>query len=164
MRQKAGGVRQEAASELNHCVLSLNRLNLPAAWRSGLEGFCTALQQRIQPECVILVGSAAAGTYYAGSDLDVLVIASALPVEFLARLAVLAELRPPGLPLETVGYTPDEFRRMLREGHVTALEAYDKGLPLLGEAWFRQEREAFLALRARGLRREKGAWVLPPGV
>ncbi|MDI6871699.1 MAG: nucleotidyltransferase domain-containing protein [Bacillota bacterium] len=136
--------------------------NLPAAWRSGLADFCLAVQQKLEPECVILVGSAADGTYCEGSDLDLLVIGSALPADFFSRLEVLARLRPPGVPLEVMGYTPDEFRRMLREGHVTALEAYHKGVPLLGEAWFEQEREEFLALKSRGLRRVRGAWLLPP--
>ncbi len=136
-------------------------LNLPAAWRSGLESFCRAVQRELRPECLILTGSAAEGTYCEASDLDLLVIASGLPADFFSRLEALARLRPAGVPLEAVGYTPDEFRRMLREGHVTALEAYDKGIPLLGEVWFGREREEFLALKSRGLRRVRAAWLLP---
>lgn len=73
-------------------------LNLPAAWRSGLEDFCLAIQQELRPECVILVGSVAEGTYCEGSDLDLLVIGSALPADFFSRLEGLARLRPPGVP------------------------------------------------------------------
>jgi hypothetical protein len=134
---------------------------LPAAWRNGLTEFCLTVQQRLEPECVLLVGSVADGTYCAGSDLDLLVIGSALPADFFERLAALAALRPPGVPLEVLGYTPEEFQQMLQEGHVTALEAYHKGVPLLGEAWFAREREAFLALQSRGLRRVQGGWILP---
>ncbi|MGE5508906.1 MAG: nucleotidyltransferase domain-containing protein [Chitinophagales bacterium] len=141
------------------------RISWPAglspAWREGLEAFCQAVQDRLAPDCVILAGSVADGTYCEASDLDLVVIASDLPSDFFRRLALLAELRSAGVPLEAIGYTPEEFRRMLREGHVTALEAYHKGLPLLGEDWFETERRSFLALMGRGLRRVKGAWILP---
>lgn len=103
------------------------------------------------------------GHYTKASDIDVIVISSRFEEDFFARLRRLAELRPTGIPLETLGYTPVEFRRMLSEGHVTALEAYHKGVPLLGSAWFHKEREAFVDLQSQGLRRSGRSWVLPPG-
>ncbi|MGE5623441.1 MAG: nucleotidyltransferase domain-containing protein [Methanocella sp.] len=132
-------------------------------WQAGIGAFCEAARREFSPECVILVGSVAEGTYTKASDIDVIVISGRFEEDFLARLRRLAELRPTGIPLEPLGYTPDEFRRMLSEGHVTALEAYYKGVPLLGSAWFHKEREAFVDLQSQGLRRSGRSWTLPPG-
>ena len=50
--------------------------------------------------------------------------------------------------IQVIGYTPDEFAAMLAKAHLTALEAVDHGILLVGGAWFAQQRERLAAIEA----------------
>ena len=60
--------------------------------------------------------------------------------------------------IQVIGYTPDEFAAMLARAHLTALEAVDHGIVLVGGAWFAQQRERLAALKREGWRRTPRGW------
>lgn len=71
----------------------------------------------MEPHAVIIFGSFARGDVNEGSDVDIMVVAD-FKEAFLDRIKLLLDINDEvGLPLEPVGYTPEEFRRMLREGN-----------------------------------------------
>lgn len=75
------------------------------------------LVERLQPRAVVLFGSFARGDVHEGSDLDLLVVAD-FREPFLERIGLLLELGADlGLPLEPVGYRPDEVEAMWRQGN-----------------------------------------------
>jgi hypothetical protein len=70
-------------------------------------------------------GSFAKGDINEGSDVDIVVVAD-FEQGFLDMIKVLLDLNV-GLPLEPVGYTPEEFTRMQMEGNPFILELLEKG-------------------------------------
>lgn len=72
--------------------------------------------REINPHCVILFGSFASRDISEASDVDLLVVAD-FTEGFLDRISTLLKLNEFGLPLEPVGYTPQEFKRMREEGN-----------------------------------------------
>ena len=97
-----------------------------------IEKYKEAVVKRLSPEAVILFGSFARGDINEGSDVDIAVIAD-FEEPFLDRIKLLLELNEGiGLPLEPIGYTPEEFQRMLREGNRFALEIAERGRLLYG--------------------------------
>ncbi|HCC32711.1 MAG TPA: hypothetical protein DEQ28_02235 [Clostridiales bacterium] len=65
--------------------------------------------------------------------MDIVVIAD-FEAPFLERIGILLELNDGiGLPLEPLGYTREEFRRMREEGNVFLQEVLDTGLVLHGK-------------------------------
>lgn len=80
----------------------------------------------LSPRCVILFGSFATGDINEGSDVDVLVVAD-FKKGFLDRIRKLMDLNTFGIPLEPVGYTPEEFEEMKRSGNPFILEVLCRG-------------------------------------
>lgn len=70
-------------------------------------------------------GSAARGDHHAGSDIDVLVVATGLPDHPIDRLRTLAPL--PGR-VEAVVWTPEEFAAAQRRGDQIAIEVAAVGV------------------------------------
>jgi hypothetical protein len=81
---------------------------------------------RLNPHLVLLFGSFASGEINEGSDVDILVVAD-FKQDFLDRISILMDLNEFGLPLEPVGYTPEEFEQMKDGGNPFILEVLDKG-------------------------------------
>jgi predicted nucleotidyltransferase len=89
--------------------------------------------QRLRPRCVLLFGSFARGDVHEGSDVDVLVVAD-FAVSFLDRIRLLLDLNDGiGLPLEPVGYTPEEFQHMRETGNRFVQEVLETGRVLYGD-------------------------------
>ena len=65
--------------------------------------------------------------------------------------------------IQVIGYTPDEFAAMLAKTHLTALEAVDHGIVLVGGAWFERQRERLAALKRAGWRRTPRGWYRDTG-
>jgi len=84
----------------------------------GINHYCAEIISRLrpQPRAVILFGSFAKDDINEGSDIDILVI-SDFSENFLDRIKTLLELNRFKLPIEPIGYTPSELRRMRREGN-----------------------------------------------
>lgn len=90
-----------------------------------------------------------------------MVIADFPPGRFLDRCGLLAALNDTPAPIQALGYTPAEFRRMLDERSVTALDAVAQGIPLYGEEFFAGLREWLREQQAAGLVRERSGWRWP---
>lgn len=87
--------------------------------------------EETDPECVILFGSFASMDINEGSDVDLVVVAD-FEEGFLERIGHLLRLNRFGLPLEPVGYTPAEFKRMRAEGN-SFIEQVLRGVVLHGK-------------------------------
>lgn len=75
-------------------------------------------------------GSVARGDFNVWSDVDVLVVADALPERWLDRLAVLAERAPPGV--SALGWTPDEWAQEVARRNPIATEVLGHGVVVSG--------------------------------
>lgn len=88
--------------------------------------------ERLRPHCVILFGSFARNDVHEGSDVDLVVVAD-FQEPFLDRIRLLMDLNDGiGLPLEAVGYTPEEFRQMREAGNRFVQEVLETGRVLYG--------------------------------
>ncbi|MBT9145413.1 MAG: hypothetical protein DDT42_01284 [candidate division WS2 bacterium] len=97
-----------------------------------IERYKELLAKKLKPKAVILFGSFARGDINEGSDVDILVIAD-FKEGFLDRIKLLLDMNDElKLPLEPVGYTPQEFRRMRKEGNRFIQEVLDSGKVLHG--------------------------------
>lgn len=89
--------------------------------------------EKLRPSAIILFGSFARGDINEGSDVDIAVLAD-FKEPFLDRIKGLMDLNDDlGLPLEPVGYTPDEFKKMVDEANPFILEIRDKGKVIYGK-------------------------------
>jgi predicted nucleotidyltransferase len=136
-------------------------LALPEHFSVPLASYSARLIENLAPQCIILYGSLARGTYTNTSDIDLIVVSQHLPESFLDRLASLQELNDTRRSIDAFGYTPEEFQRMLGQGRVTALDAVADGVPLYGSSYFGQLREVFEEMVQHGLHRSICTWVLP---
>lgn len=78
---------------------------------------------------------------------------------FLDRVKLLMELNDTGLPIEPLGYTPDEMESMMVALNATILEAIEEGTPLLGKDYFQRFKEELAITKAKGLRRTESGWA-----
>ncbi len=131
-------------------------------YRKEIDDYCQRVIEAIHPECVILYGSMARGNAHDQSDIDIIVIGGDLPENFFQRLYALNRLRSGKAPIEAVGYSREEWEKMIGGCHLTALEALEWGEPLYGEALFREWRSWLDDLKRRGLKRGEESWTLPP--
>jgi predicted nucleotidyltransferase len=81
-----------------------------------IERYCQDIVSKLNPHAIILFGSFATGDINEGSDIDILVVAD-FEVNFLDRIKLLINLNRSGLPIEPIGYTPEEFDRMKGAGN-----------------------------------------------
>jgi uncharacterized protein len=92
--------------------------------------YAAAVSARLPVRSVVLAGSVARGDFNLWSDIDVLVVAGALPARLPERLALLGEDAPGGV--QVVGFTPDEVRVAARRGNRLVLDAAAHGILLAG--------------------------------
>ncbi len=110
-------------------MLKLCRVNLERSKEvlEKIEKYKNRVVKELAPQAVILFGSFAKGDINEGSDVDIMVIAN-FKETFLDRIKLLLELGDKlKLPLEPVGYTPEEFERMREERNRFILEVLKKG-------------------------------------
>lgn len=124
--------------------------------------FAVKIADIYRPDCIILFGSVARGEQTLSSDIDLLVIGGDLPENQRERFRTLMELRPRFAPIQVQSFTRDEWNQMRSERHVTVLESLHDGIPLHGQALFKQWRRQFKRWQQHGLRRDTCAWILPP--
>ena len=118
--------------------------------------------EAIKPDCIILYGSVARNQNGLDSDIDILVIGGNLELNWFERLIQLSSLINDNGPIEAIGYTRAEWEHMMKDKHVTVLEALNDGIPLHGEDVFAQWRTEFEHWQALGLRQIPACWILPP--
>jgi len=93
----------------------------------SIEKYKDRVVREFNPVAVILFGSFARGDINAGSDIDIAVVAN-FKEAFLDRIKLLLDLNDEfKLPLEPVGYTPEEFQRMRKERNPFIQEVLETG-------------------------------------
>lgn len=135
---------------------------LPSKWTEPVQRFLSRFDRLFGLHCAVLYGSVATGDYRADSDVDLIVVSSGVPADFLQRLKAISDLYEPGDLIEALAYTPQEFHQMIEDMHVTALDATTQGIPLVNPAGFEEFRSHTAVLQSKGLRRDRYAWVMHP--
>ncbi|MDQ2728254.1 MAG: nucleotidyltransferase domain-containing protein [Actinomycetota bacterium] len=79
---------------------------------------------------VVVFGSVARGDFNAWSDVDVLVVADALPRRWLDRLARLVDRASPGI--SALAWSPAEMAREVARGNPIAVEVMTLGVVVRG--------------------------------
>ncbi len=79
--------------------------------RQELERFTDVVTQHMQPECIILFGSLAAGQVDEWSDLDLVAVA-ATDLPFYERIKRILHLVRPKAGMDILVYSPDEWQEM----------------------------------------------------
>jgi len=82
--------------------------------------------RKLSPDLIILFGSFATGDINEGSDIDILVVAD-FKEDFLDRIRTLMDLNTFKIPVEPVGYTPEEFNEMKNRKNPFIMEVLEKG-------------------------------------
>lgn len=99
------------------------RLELAQSW-------VERLARRLDVTAAVVFGSTLRGDFNKWSDIDVLVITPALPVEARERLELLMADAPLGV--QPVGWTPEEYARRRARGDPIARECEGAGHVLWG--------------------------------
>lgn len=87
------------------------------------------LAERVPVRQAAVVGSVARGDFNVWSDVDVVIVADALPERVLDRLDLLMEGRPPRV--EPIGFTPAELEDARRRRNPLVVELDSIGIPLI---------------------------------
>lgn len=140
--------------------MHVNLQPLPPKWRAGVASFLERFHALYGLDCAILYGSMATGNYHARSDIDLVLISCGVPGDFWQRMKAVSNLYERGVPIEALAYTPQEFKQMIENMHVTALDATTQGIPLANPVVFDGLREQTAILERKGLRRGRHAWVM----
>lgn len=109
-------------------MLKLRRVDIERSEEifKRLDEYVEKLVKVLDPVKVILFGSFARGDFDEGSDVDLIVIRE-WGEGFLDRIKVLLDLNEFKIPIEPIGYTEEEFERMIEEGSGFALEVLGEG-------------------------------------
>ncbi|MEM2440652.1 MAG: nucleotidyltransferase domain-containing protein [Candidatus Bathyarchaeia archaeon] len=109
-------------------MLKLRRINIERSEEvfERIKAYVDEVVRRLNPQLVILFGSFASGDINEGSDVDILVVAD-FKENFLDRIGTLMKLNTFGLPVEPLGYTPEEFEKMKRRRNPFILEVLEEG-------------------------------------
>lgn len=112
----------------------------------------------LNPLLVILYGSFARGDYTSGSDIDLLIIAKNIPSSYWDRWSLIYEVIE-GFPLDPHVYTPEEFRCMVADGRMTALDALTEGIIIHADAEYQREINKLLSRILKKRIKYKGMWM-----
>lgn len=91
-----------------------------------IEDYVEEVVKNLNPYLVILFGSFATGSINEGSDVDILVVAD-FEEGFLDRIKKLMDMNKFRIPVEPVGYTPEEFKEMKKRKNAFIIEVVEKG-------------------------------------
>ena len=91
-----------------------------------IDRYVNRVVERLNPHWVILFGSLATGEINEGSDIDILVVTD-FKESFLDRIKTLMDLNEENIPIEPLGYTPEEIDEMKKAAHPFLLEVLSTG-------------------------------------
>lgn len=97
-----------------------------------IEEYKENIVKKLKPKRIILFGSFARGDYNEGSDIDLIVIKN-WDEAFLDRIKVLLELNDQKLPVGPIGYTEDEFKKMIKDENPFILKVLEEGVVIYEE-------------------------------
>ena len=116
------------------------------------------LVPKLKPLLVVLYGSFARGDYTFSSDVDLLVVADDIPDRYGDRWELVFDIVE-GFPLDPHVYTPEEFRGMVRDGRMAALDALTEGVVIYAEPRFKREVDCLLREVLRRRVKLDGIWL-----
>ena len=121
--------------------------------------YAERVKMKLKPKLLVIFGSIAKGDFGVGSDVDILIVSDLLPKNFQKRLKILFLLNDTFAPIEPVGYTSEEFKKMISKRHPTALDAIHDGIILHKDEKYEKEiRNLFKEVTGK-VRREEFGWV-----
>jgi len=91
-----------------------------------IDDYVGEVGENLNTDIVVLFGSFATGDINEGSDIDILVVAD-FKEGFLDRIRTLMDLNTSKIPIEPVGYTPEEFNEMKNRKNPFIMEVLEKG-------------------------------------
>jgi len=91
-----------------------------------IDDYVVEVVRKLNPDLAILFGSFATGDINEGSDVDILVVAD-FKEPFLDRIRTLMDINTFKIPIEPVGYTPEEFNEMKNRKNPFIMEVLEKG-------------------------------------
>jgi len=91
-----------------------------------IDDYVGEVVRKLNPNLIILFGSFVTGDINEGSDVDILVVAD-FKETFLDRIRTLIDLNTFKIPIEPVGYTPEEFNQMKSRRNPFIMEVLEKG-------------------------------------
>jgi UTP:GlnB (protein PII) uridylyltransferase len=92
--------------------------------------YAQRLCRRVPVTAVVVAGSVARGDFNVWSDVDVVVVAEALPERAVDRAALLLSDAPGGV--QPIGYTPPELAEARRRGDRLVCSALSDGIVVFG--------------------------------
>lgn len=100
-----------------------------------IRSYTKDLKNKIKIEKVILFGSAALGKMTKDSDIDLIILSKDFKkIDFLKRLELLSNAREKKaeiVPMDILGYTPEEFEELSKESIVLGeAKRYGRVVPL----------------------------------
>lgn len=109
-------------------MLRLRRVDIERSGevREKIDEYVREIVEKLRPSLVVLFGSFASGDINEGSDVDILVVAD-FKEKFLDRIKALMDLNRFQIPIEPVGYTPEEFEEMRKRGNLFVAEVLERG-------------------------------------
>jgi len=109
-------------------MLRLRRVDIERSGevREKIDRYVREVVEKLRPSLIVLFGSFASEEINEGSDVDILVVAD-FKEGFLDRIRTLMDLNRFRIPIEPVGYTPEEFEDMKRKGNLFVTEVLEKG-------------------------------------
>ena len=112
-------------------MLRLRRVDIERSGevREKIDRYVREVVEKLHPSLIVLFGSFSSGEINEGSDVDILVVAD-FKEGFLERIRTLMDLNRFRIPIEPVGYTPEEFEEMKRRGNLFVTEVLEKGKTL----------------------------------
>ena len=120
--------------------------------------YAERVKMKLKPKLLVIFGSIAKGDFGVGSDVDILIVSDLLPKNFQKRLKILFLLNDTFAPIEPVGYTSEEFKKMISKGHPTALDAIHGIILYKDEKYEKEIRSLFKEVTGK-VRREEFGWV-----
>ena len=106
----------------------------------------------------ILYGSYARGDYTPSSDVDLLIVAENIPKTYWDRWSLAYDIVE-NHPLDPHIYTPEEFKDMVKQGRMTALDALTEGIVIHAEPTYRQEVDDILKETLKQRVKYKNMWM-----
>ena len=97
--------------------------------KERLIDFLHKFYSNFSAEFIILFGSSARGNFNYRSDIDLLIISNSIQGDYFKRLRKMYEISKGGIDFFV--YTTKEFKKMVKQFNITALEALSEGIFLL---------------------------------
>ncbi|MEM2540411.1 MAG: nucleotidyltransferase domain-containing protein [Candidatus Methanomethylicia archaeon] len=112
----------------------------------------------LKPLLIILYDSFTRGDYTRGSDIDLLIVSEYIPKNYWDRWSLVYEVID-GLPLDPHIYTPEEFREMIIDGRMTALDALTEGIVIHANTEYQEEINRLLSETLKRRVKYRNMWI-----